>query len=218
MRGRCLLPLMGLLASGPAYGGFFTEDAYEPPSPRFGTTWVHGGMMIGGWRNDSLLSTPIEGLALDGIVRGELMLLPLTKVGLRVGASSFGGASEVGDREVSLRQYAGWTDATVEIQTRFLRAYVGKTLLGYGATSAPSGTSGASYSHVAGGVGLRYARSAEQSDMGEMEFGIGGTLEVRRTRMVVSDAASVVPRDVAGWTVVGAYTMDFLGNKPLEDW
>ncbi len=214
MRARNLLPLLGIFASGAAHARFFTEDAYEPPSPKFGTTWVHGGMMIGGWRNDSLLTTPIEGLAVDGVGWGEMMVLPLTRVGLRVGASSFGGTAEVGEREVELRQYAGWADATLKVETRFVRAYIGKTLAGYGATSGPRGTSGASYSHLAAGVGLRSVASAAKSTMGSPVVGIGGVLEVRRTRMVVSDPASLVPRDLAGWSVVGTYTTDFLGNKP----
>ena len=212
MRARHLLPMLGLLASAPAHARFFVADDYEPPSPKFGTPWVHGGMMLGGWRNDSLLASPLEGLAVDGIVSGEVMVLPLTKVGLRVGLSTFGGSTDAEEAGVSLRQYAGWTDATLQLETRSLRAYVGKTLAGYGVTSGPHDTSGASYSHLAAGIGLRALKPATVDGMGKRTAAIGGILEVRRTRMVVGDPASIAPRDVAGWSVVGAYTTEFRGN------
>ena len=214
MRARTLIPLLGLLASGPAQARFFTADAYEPPSPRFGTPWVHGGLMVGGWRNDSLLSQPIEGLAVDGIVAGEVMILPWTKVGLRVGLSTFGGVATLGEREVSLRQLAGWTDATLHLETDSLRAYVGKTLAGQGRVSGPDDASGASYAHLAAGIGVRQLKSASAARVGSLATGIGGVLEVRRTQMVVSDPDSTVPRDVRGWTVVGTYTTEFRANKP----
>ena len=118
------------------------------------------------------------------------------------------------ERELSLRQFAGWTDATLQLQTSGVRVYVGKTLAGGGTVTGPYATSSASYAHLAAGAGVRLLKPARAARMGSVAAGIGGAVEVRRTRMTVSDPAAVVPRDVAGWTVVGTYNTEFRANKP----
>lgn len=233
MRKLALALLTALTWSTPARANFFWHDRYEPPSPRFGTFTWSAGWLAGGWGTATLDDEPLWGTAWNVVGSGQVLVLPATKVGLRVGVGTYGGKTSDGPDTpwVGFRQQSAWTDGIAEIELPWLRVYGVATLAGAGWVRSPlwaydepgintlpfrarnhDGAAPATYRHVGVGLVPRYLPPARSAAPGTPVVGGGVQIEIRRTWMSTRDPIDYAPSEAAGWMVLGTVAIDSKQN------